>query len=39
MRIEPVGMDADGFTYWNFNDERLYKEKLSEPVSTNEHSK
>lgn len=27
MRIEPVGEDSEGFTYWNFNDERLYKEK------------
>lgn len=32
MRIEPVGHDSEKSTYWNFNDERLYKEtKPPEP--------
>ena len=32
MRVEPVGQDSEESTYWNFNDERLYKEtKPPEP--------
>ncbi|XP_067937082.1 chromatin remodeling regulator CECR2-like [Watersipora subatra] len=27
MRVEPVGCDGRGCHYWNFNDERLYKEE------------
>jgi len=36
MRIEPVGKDDEGASYWNFNDERLYKEtKPIEPPEKN----
>lgn len=33
MRVEPVGHDGQNASYWNFNDERLYKEEApEEPV-------
>jgi len=37
MRIEPVGKDSSGATYWNFNNERLYKE--TETVTHSEKHK
>lgn len=30
--MEPVGVDGEGAHYWNFNDERLYKEQPPEEV-------